>query len=136
MPKIEPLLIGGKAIEEWDRLWVRVEGGLKHYQPKLRHQFGLYRISQNGQIMALGTGTDKDGGLAKRLSDFHRPSPSGRNYHAGALINENLDSLKVEVLITGSDRHAPEIGQQLKTPMVRLHQPVWTVTNAPFMRKG
>lgn len=58
--------------------------------------------------MAVGVGTDRDGGLAKRLSDFRRPSPSGRNHHAGELINENLNLLEVEVLITGtgSDPHA------------------------------
>lgn len=136
MTKIQPLLIGGKTIEDWDRLWVVVEGGLKRPQPKLRHQVGLYRVSLKGRIMAVGAGTDKVGGLAKRLADFRRPSPSGRNHHAGELINANLDLLEVEVLITGSNRHAREIGQLLKTPMIRLHQPVWSAPNAPFMRKG
>lgn len=131
----EPSLIGGKAVEDWDRLWVAVAGGLKHYQPKLRHMVGLYRVSLNGRVMATGSGTDKAGGLAKRLSDFSRPSPSGRNHHAGQLINDDLNSLTVEVLITGSDRHAREIALQLKTPMIRLHQPVWSAPDAPFMRK-
>jgi hypothetical protein len=136
MTKIQPLLIGGKAIEDWDLFWVAVEGGLKRPQPDLRRKAGLYRASCSGQIMALGMGTDKVGGLAKRLSDFRRPSPSGRNHHAGELIYANLDRLEVEVLVTGSDLRAREIGRQLKTPMIRLHQPVWSHPNAPFMRKG
>jgi len=135
MTNDQPLLIGGRTIEEWDRLWVKVDGGLDSYHRPLRYKVGLYRISCKGQIMALGTGTDKDGGLAKRLSDFRRPSPSGRNHHAGELIHENLNLLDVEVLITGSDAHAREIGRQLKTPMMRRHRPVWSAPNAPFMRK-
>lgn len=136
MTNIESPLVGGKTIEEWDRLWVHVEGGLRAYQPKLRHSFGLYRVSQRAQIMAIGSGTDKAGGLAKRLSDFGRPSPSGRNHHAGELIHLNLSSLRVEVLVTGSDSAAREVGRQLKTPMIRLHQPGWSAFNAPYMRKG
>lgn len=131
MTNIEPPSIGGKTIEEWDRSWVRVDGGLKRPQPNLRHQVGLYRASLKGQVMAIGAGTARGGGLAKRLSDFRRLSPSGRNHHAGELINANLDRLEVEVLVTGSDRHAREIGRQLKTPMIRLHQPVWSAPNAP-----
>lgn len=133
MTNIQPLLIGGKTIEDWDQSWIVVPGGIKHYQPELRYNVGLYRISLNGRIVAIGTGTDKSGGLAKRLSDFRRPSPSGRNHHAGELINENLDLLEVEVLIIGADRHAREIGKQLKTPMIRLHRPVWTTPNAQYM---
>ena len=49
-------LIGGKTLEEWDRLWVPVEGGLKLYHPSLRYKVGLYRVSWRGQITALGTG--------------------------------------------------------------------------------
>ncbi len=136
MTNVQSRLIGGKTIEDWDRLWLRVEGGLKHNQPQLRHEAGLYRMSLKGQIMALGAGTDRGGGLAKRLSDFRRPSPSGRNHHAGELIHANRDQLQVEVLITGADRNAREVGQQLKTLMIHLHQPVWNDPNAPFMRKG
>lgn len=136
MSDVEPPLIGGKSIEDWDRLWARVDGALHHYQPKLRHKVGLYRISRDRQIMAIGVGTDKDGGLAKRLSDFHRLGSSGRDHHAGQLIYEHRDHLDMEVLITGFDLHAREIGKQLKTPMMRLHKPVWNAANAPFMRKG
>lgn len=123
MTNVQSRLIGGKTIEDWDRLWLGVDGGLKRHQPQLRHNVGLYRISCKGQIMALGAGTDRGGGLAKRLSDFRRPSPSGRNHHAGELIYADRDRLAVEVLITGSDWNAREIGQQLKTPMIRLHRP-------------
>ncbi len=136
MTKVEPSPIGGRAVEDWDRLWVTVDDGLKDYQPSLRNRVGLYRVSRNGVTMAIGTGTDKAGGLAKRLSDFHRPSPSGRNHHAGLLIYGARDSLKVEVLVTGSDGYAREIGRQLKMPMTRLHEPAWNLPDAPFMRKG
>ena len=128
-------LIGGQFIQEWDRKWVKVPGGLRHHQSHLRAKVGLYRLTLNGRIVAIGTGTDKKGGLAKRLSDFRRPSPSGRSYHTGRLIYDHLDQLDVEVLITGK-RHQPETGRQLKWPMILRHRPAWTAPNAPFMRKG
>lgn len=135
MQKTEPSKIGGKTVEEWDRQWVPVAGGLKHHQPKLNDTVGLYRVSFKGQIMALGTGTDKSGGLAKRLSDFHRPSASGRTHYAGERINDELDQLEVEVLVTGKGMHAREVGRQLKTPMIRLHKPLWTAPNPPHRPK-
>jgi hypothetical protein len=136
MTKSQSPLIGGKTVEEWDRLWRSVEGGLRLYHPKLRHQVGLYRALWKGQIVAIGAGTDKSGGLAKRLSDFRRPNASGREHYAGRLIYEHRDVLEVEVLITGSGNAAREVGRQLKTPMIRLHRPVWTAPNAPFMREA
>lgn len=135
MTTIKPPLIGGRPIEAWDREWKAVDGGLKDYQPQLRHLAGLYRASLGGRVMAIGTGTDKDGGLAKRLSDFRRDSQSGRDHYAGKLIHEHLDGLVVEVLITGSDPQAREVARQLKTPMIGLHAPAWTAPNAPFMRR-
>ncbi|MGQ3041400.1 MAG: hypothetical protein ACT6TH_12315 [Brevundimonas sp.] len=136
MAKEDPALFGGKTVEEWDREWVPVARGLKEYQPSLRHRAGLYRMSLRGQVMALGTGTDKGGGLAKRLSDFFRKNASGRTHHAGQLIYENRAHLDVEVLITGSDAAAREVGRELSTPMKKLHNPVWNHPNAPYMRKG
>jgi hypothetical protein len=136
MKKVEPKLIDGKTIEEWDQLWVRVEGGLRQNQPQLRWQVGVFRVSFRGEVVAIGVGTDKRGGLAKRFSDFRRPSPSGRNHHAGLLIYENRDLVEMEVLITGHGPLAQEFAKQLKTPMIRRHRPAWTAPNAPFMRKG
>ena len=109
MQNIESLLVGGKSIENWDRLWSTVEGGFRHYHPELRPVVGLYRVWFKGQIVVIGTGTDKAGGLAKRLSDFIRPSPSARKYRAGSRIYERRDELLVEVLIIGSDRQAREM---------------------------
>lgn len=131
----EQKLFGGKTLKEWEREWAPVAGGLTEYQSRLRYKVGLYRISMRGQIMVLGTGTDKGGGLAKRLSDFIRQSPSGRTHHAGQLVSENRAHLEVEVLLTGYGRDACEVGRQLKTPMMKLHRPIWNDPNAPYMRK-
>lgn len=136
MTKTPALSIGGKTIAEWDRSWVKVDGGLKHPQPTLRWKVGLYRVSLRGEIVAIGKGTDKRGGLAKRFSDFCRASSSGRNHYAGELIYKNRDLVEMEVLITGHGPLEQEIAKQLKTPMIRLHQPIWSAPNAPFMRKG
>lgn len=106
---------------------IRVSGGLKEYQPDLRYKVGLYRVLLNGVVMAIGTGTDKGGGLAKRLSDFFRPSWSGRDHYIGRQIHEYRDRLVVEVLIVGSDKEAREIARALKKPIVHHHRPEWTV---------
>ena len=124
-------LHGDKTRAQWDRLWVRVPGGLKEYQPDLRYKVGLYRVLLNGVVMAIGTGTDKGGGQAKRLSDFHRPSWSGRNHYVGRQIYAHRDRLVVEVLIVGSDKEAREIARGLKKPMIHHHRPEW---NVPSLR--
>lgn len=96
---------------------------------------GLYRISLKGRTMALGTGTDKSGGIAKRLSDFRRASASGRRHYAGQRIHEELDRLEVEVLTTGSGPQGREIARKLKEPMIRFHRPDWTVSNTLLATK-
>jgi hypothetical protein len=116
-------------------LWTPVPGGLRHYHPELRDEVGLYRVLLGRQITALGTGVGRQGGLAKRLSDYRRPSSSGRRHYAGQLIHERLDDLRVEVLITGADAQAREVALRLKPHMLWRHRPVWTVTNAPFSRR-
>ena len=134
MTKVQSSPLGGKRIEEWDRLWEPVPEGLTRYHPELRHKVGLYRVFLGNKISALGTGVGRNGGLAKRLSDFRRPSSSGRRHYAGRLIREHLDELRVEVLITGFDAHAREVAMQVKPLMIRRHRPAWTAPNAPFMR--
>lgn len=129
-------LYGEKTLPEWDRLWVRVPNGLKEYQPKLRHKLGLIRATLNGRVMYIGTGCDLGGGIAKRLSDFIRDSPSGRNHYAAQKINENRDILDVDVIYTGKSFDGQELARALKTPMIHLHDPEWNVSNAPFQRKA
>jgi hypothetical protein len=136
MTNTEAPLIGGKSLEEWDRGWNTVEHGLTRLQSDLRDKAGLYRIRHNGRIMALGVGTDKGGGLRKRLSDFRRPSPSGRGHHAGALIHEHLTELTVQVLITGTGREAREVAKQLKRPMLLRHPARWSDPAQPYLIGG
>ncbi len=113
-------LIAGRTLEEWNCLWVHVPGGLTIPHRALGTKVGLFRLSLDGQIMVVGTGTDKKDGIAKRFSDYRRAGDSGRRHYAGQLVHENLDSLELEVLITGSDRQARETAQKLKGPMIRL----------------
>lgn len=125
MTKDHSPAIGGKTLEEWNQQWVRVPSGLKQHQSDLTGEVGLYRYILNGQIMALGTGTDRKGGIAKRLSDFIRSGWSGRDHHAGQLVFKYRDQLVVEVLLTGSGQQARAIARRLKAPMMSLHQPAW-----------
>jgi len=116
-------------------MWVKVPGGLTRHNSHLRASVGLYRLVLKGRTVAIGTGTDKGGGLAKRLSDFRRSSPSGRNHHAGRLIHEHLHALEVEVLVTGG-RYEPQAARRLRKPMIARHQPAWTVPNPRAFRNN
>ncbi len=95
------------AVAEQETRRKSIPGGLKHHQSHLRASVGLYRLILHGRIVALGTGTDKKGGLAKRLSDFRRQGPGGRRFHTGQITYDHLDPLDVEALITG-ERHEPD----------------------------
>lgn len=130
MTHTESLLIGQKAIEEWDREWKLVAGGLKAYQPKLRRIVGLFRVRRGSQIMFIGQATELKGGLAKRLSDHHRPGNSGRNYRAGRLIYRYRHELVVEVLIVGAGSQAQSDTRDLKPRMLQRHKPPWNVRRA------
>lgn len=123
MTKNELRLYDEKTLETWNQGWVRVEGGLESHQPQLAHVFGLYRYTLDGRDMVLGTGTDQGGGLAKRPSDFIRPSNSGRNYPNGEWIHDNRRDLTLWVLITGSDETAMKTARRLKWPMIKLRRP-------------
>lgn len=118
-------LYGDKTLHDWDREWVPVPEGLKSFQDHLKFRVGLYRVMQNGRVLLIGVGTAEHGALAKRLSDYRRPSPSGRLCHSGQYIYENRTRLKVEVLVVGdvNDKQAAKLARRLKVPMIERHKP-------------
>jgi hypothetical protein len=126
MKKVKAPPLDENAVAEWETQWKKVPGGLKCHQPDLNSVVGLYRYLLGLDVVALGTGIDMGGGIAKRLSDFIRSGDRSRDHHTGRLIHENRHLLKVEVLITGSGPLAQEIAKQLKPPMIALHKPTWT----------
>lgn len=107
--------------------WLRIDRGLIEHQSDLRGQCGIFRILRNGKTMYVGKGADKKGGLAKRLRDFSRPSASGRNHYAGMRINEDINSLQVEVLLLGSGIQARNTAKKLKKLMIKQLRPLWNV---------
>ena len=123
--------IGDSTIDEWDADWVALKGGLRERHHQLDGLLGLYRLTLNGRDVAIGTGIDIRQGMPKRLYDFHRPSRSGRDHHAGRLIYEHRDQLEVQVLITGDGRQAQRIAGQLKAAMLERHKPVWSIARSP-----
>jgi hypothetical protein len=135
MQNTERPLIGGKTLEEWNQQWVKVPGGLTQRQKQLRPDVGLFRMLLGGQIVVVGSGTDKRHGIEKRLYDLGRPGKSSRDHHAGRYIYENRHRLDVEVLITGRDEPARKIASRLKAPMMQLHKPAQNVLK-PFIPKG
>lgn len=118
-------LYGDKTLAQWDRKWESTPEGLRSFQDHLKHLVGLYRITLNGRVILIGVGTAKHGALAKRLSDYKRPSPSGRRCRSGHYIHENRARLKVEVLVIGDviDEQAAITARQLKPLMIEHHKP-------------
>lgn len=122
-------------VERCDDLWRRVPGGLTKHQRSYRFDVGLYRFTFRGQIVVIGIATAKTGGLAKRRSDFRRPSDSGRRTLAGKMVYRHRDEIVVEVLITGEDQEARILTSLLRDPMIERHEPLWTSTYGAAKRK-
>ncbi len=118
-------LYGDKTLAEWEQDWRPETDGLKSFQDHLKFLVGLYRVMQNGRVLLIGVGTAEHGALAKRLSDYRRPSPSGRLCHSGHYINANRHRLQVEVLVTGNvhEEQAVITARQLKPLMIERHRP-------------
>jgi hypothetical protein len=116
--------VAGKTISQWDRDWTPIAGGFSVPHPELRQSVGLIRAVFRGQVMYIGQATEwKNGGLAKRLADFTRPSPSGREHYGARYIRDHLGQLELEVLITGSDKQAAQTAKVLRAHMLALHSP-------------
>jgi hypothetical protein len=117
-------IIDGKTIIEWEREWRTVEGGFTVQHPELIGKAGLFRANLRGHTAVIGKAA---GGwrcrLTKRISDFCRPSSSGRNHKTGRFIHDHQQELELQVLVTGSDRHACELANRLKTAMTYHHSP-------------
>lgn len=122
-----PPLIGGKTIDAWDAEWDALKGGLRERHHALDGLLGLYRLTLNGQDVAIGRGIDIRQGIPKRLYDFTRRSWSGRNHHMGRLIYEHRDQLELQVLIVGVGQEAQQIARQLSKAMIERHEPSWNV---------
>lgn len=128
--------VEGRSIQDWDNDWVHVEGGFTRYHPQYRHEVGLYRAVLHGEVTAIGAGVSRDGGLAKRLSDFRRPGNHERDHNLGREIYAHLDVADLEVLITGSDWVARDIAVRLTRPMIVMHKPRWNVDDAILIHHG
>ncbi len=118
-------LYGEKTLLEWDREWHPVPEWQNAYQDYLKRLVGLYRFIQNGRVILIGVGTAEHGALAKRLSDYTRPSPSGRRCRSGQYIYENRHLIKVELIVIDDiyDEQAAITARELKPLMIERHKP-------------
>lgn len=118
----------GKTLREWDAEWLPVQGGFTVLHSDLRHHVGLFQASLGRNTMYIGKAVEfKNGALRKRLSDFRRESPSGREHYGAMRIYDHLDELELHVLITGSDKAAAELAELLKPAMIVRHLPPWNM---------
>lgn len=134
-------LIEGKTLAEWDQDWDLRPDGLLTYQHGLKELIGVYRIIENGRVIFIGVGTAPKVGIAKRISDLIRPSPSGRRYRSGQYVYENRHKLQIEVLIVGEvgNEAAARASKALKQAMIERDRPKLNVAAkviAHLTRKG
>ena len=120
--------IQGKLLAQWDLEWKRVDGGFLSPHPELRHQIGLFRAMLNDRVMFIGIGTeDRNGGLAKRIADFTRTSPSARRHQGGQNIFDHKRDLALDVLTLAGASNTRVIAKRIKAAMIERHRPAWNV---------
>ena len=94
----------------------------------LRHGVGLYKAVLNGKIVYIGRAIEyNNGGLKKRLADYTRESDSSRKHKSGQLMNQNASSLKIYIMVTGSDSAAASKARELEMEMINRYNPEWNV---------
>ncbi len=128
MKNDQPKRFSGKTLDELDQLWAPVKGNLRERRTELNGMIGLYRVRLDGREKAIGRAIEVNGGLAKRLHDFGRPSDNARKHKAGQLIHQHIDQIDVQVLITNDLSTNPrKLAKDLRGPMIDRHKPEWTV---------
>jgi hypothetical protein len=120
--------IGGRTVEEWDRMWQSVGVLADADLAPLNRSVGLYRAILHGQVMYIGRAMEWDnGGFRKRLSDYRRDSDSGRKHGSGQKMFAQRDELWIEVLVTGEDAAAADVARRLEPLFVGKYRPAWNV---------
>lgn len=116
------------SLSEWDKKWVCI-GPLKTANlTPYNHCVGLYRHVVNGETKYVGRAIElHNGGFRKRLSDYRRPSNSGRTHTSGRIINENLSKIITYILVVGETEEAVEITKELEKKYVKKYNPEWNV---------
>jgi hypothetical protein len=95
----------------------------------LRKSVGLYRARNDDGTVYIGRATEHDnGGLGKRLRDYTRESGSSRKHGSGQKMHENRHALKIDVLVTGSDKKAAQVAKDLENRLLKNKpKPEWNV---------
>lgn len=110
--------------EEWTAI-----GRLADLTPEkikyLRKTVGFYRfIDENGKEVYLGKAVEFDnGGIAKRLMDYIRPSDSARRHGSGRAIHGRKDTLIVKILKVGDDQNARTLVDETEKNMIEQFKP-------------
>jgi hypothetical protein len=116
--------LGGKSIDEWDRLWKCI-GPLKSANlTPYNHSVGLYKHVIGNEIVYIGRAIEyNNGGLRKRLSDYRRENDSAREHQSGQSINSHLDEITTYVLVVGDDEKAAEMTKKLEIMFIAKYKP-------------
>ena len=130
-PILEPIIVAGKTLDEWEAQWERVEGGYRVYHLGLQGVIGLHRAVKGNAIVFVGRAIQaKNKGLYTRLQNFLGPPQTSNKHSAANRIRLHKPTLHLEVLRVGDgldDREAAEIAKELNTYMIARHLPEWNV---------
>jgi hypothetical protein len=118
--------IAGRTLSEWDQAWQRLRGGLHIKHRELRHDVGLFRVLDHGQVVFLGYATQFGrGGLSKRLTQLSYRDRKAHPLSAAGRIYEARREVEIDVLILGTDWKAADLAKRLKRAYTRRSRPPW-----------
>jgi hypothetical protein len=131
--KILDVEVGGKAVRSWESLWKPLPGGFKKKHPELRNEVGLIRAVLRDEIMYIIRAAEHlTGGIEKGLQRIRGVEQTGNKSFGPQMLRQHIDEIDVEVLIVGSSYKDAEITKELKSIMIKIHDPLW---NRPHTRR-
>lgn len=126
--KIFSRIISDPTIAEWNKKWTYAGILSKMKLTDFRNDIGLYSAVLDNEIVYIGRAIEyKNGGFRKRLSDYRRPSNSGRKHKSGINMHKNNSRIYIFLLKVGSDNDAVLITKNIEKLFIEEYNPAWNI---------
>lgn len=123
-----PLAIGGKTIDEWEREWKSIgilrDLNLTHYSRSV----GVYREWFNDKIIYIGKAIEwSNGGFKEELSKYAGDGDIHRIHKLKQKMHEYSNKLHVDIIVTGSHLENAKAATQLEASLIAKYKPEWNM---------
>ena len=116
----------GFSLSTWDRKWINIGPLESANLSPYNNCVGLYRHLVDDKTVYIGRAIELgNGGFRKRLSDYRRPSDSGRKHPSGQTIYANLHKITTYILVVGYDEDAIKRSIFLEKQFIAKYKPEW-----------